>query len=93
MHESARNPWKPDRRDERIPISPPDTVSMNRHSPSHPDPNSAIEEQPLEHPFDVFVGWGFEGFISKVEGFVNQFGADVFVHEAILEAGCARRNS
>lgn len=66
---------------------------MNRHGPSHPDPNSAIEQQPLEHPFDVFVAWGFEGLISKVEGFVNQFSADVFVHEAILEAGCARRNS
>lgn len=66
---------------------------MQSRRTSHPDPNSAIEEQSLEHPFDVFVGWGFESFISKVEGFVDQFSADVFVHEAIFEAGCARRNS
>lgn len=69
------------------------TASMQSRRTSHPDPNSAIEQQSLKHPFDVFVGWGFEGLISKVEGFVNQFGADVFVHEAILEAGRVRRNS
>ena len=67
--------------------------SMHRHSPIRPQAMRVIDQQPLEHPFDVFVAWGFEGLISKVEGFVDQFSADVFVHEAILEAGRARRNS
>jgi|GEM_PF-7063642 len=67
--------------------------SMNSHSPGHPDAHRAIEQKPLENPFDVFIGWGLEGLISQIESLVEQISAFVVVHESIFPAGHARRNS
>lgn len=66
---------------------------MQRQGSGYSDPDTAVEEQPHEHPLNVFICRCFEGLVSKIEGLIYQFAADVFIHRIIFSIGYGWRNS
>lgn len=69
---TAPNPWKPHQNDDRIPIAPPDTISVQRNRALSLEPGALIEQKALMYCLDVLVARVAKCHVRQVNGFLVQ---------------------
>lgn len=88
------NPWKPDPRDERIPIGAPDTtVSMHHRRTVFSQAMPPIEHQSRVYAHHMLIGRVFERFVGKLHRIGKEVVGFVFGHSGSVRGVASQVHS